>query len=62
MRTFVELRKWMQSKQALAEKIHLLEKKYDQRFKLVFDAIQQLIKQEKEIRPIGFEIGITKRM
>jgi hypothetical protein len=61
MRTFVELRKWMQSNKALAEKIHLLEKKYDQRFKLVFDAIQQLIRQEKEAHPIGFQIGVTKR-
>ena len=57
MRTFVALRKWMQSSKELAAKIAQLEKKYDQRFKIVFDTIQQLIKQEKESRPIGFEIG-----
>jgi hypothetical protein len=57
MRTFVALRKLMQSNKELALKIQQLEQKYDQRFKVVFDAIQQLIKQEKEMRPIGFEIG-----
>lgn len=57
MRTFVALRKWMQSNKQLAAKIAQLEKKYDQRFKIVFDTIQQLIRQEKESRPIGFEIG-----
>jgi len=60
MRTFVALRKWMQSNKSLAAKIRQLEKKYDERFKLVFDAIQQLIKQESETRPIGFEIGKKK--
>ena len=57
MRTFVALRKWMQSNKELAAKIRQLEKKYDEQFTLVFDAIQQLIKQENESRPIGFEIG-----
>jgi ORF6N domain len=57
MRTFVALRRMMQSNTELAAKIKQLEKKYDQRFKIVFDTIQQLIKQEKEARPIGFEIG-----
>ena len=62
MRTFVALRRWMQSNQELAAKIAQLERKYDQRFKIVFDAIQQLIKQEKETRPIGFEIGKTESL
>ncbi|HPW64345.1 MAG TPA: ORF6N domain-containing protein [Cyclobacteriaceae bacterium] len=61
MRTFVALRKLMESNQDLATKIRQLERKYDQRFKLVFDTIQQLIKQEKEARPIGFEIGRTRK-
>lgn len=60
MRTFVALRKLMETNKDLAAKIRQLEKKYDQRFKLVFDAIQKLIKQEKEVRPIGFEIGKKK--
>lgn len=61
MRTFVALRKWMQSNSELAAKIHRLEKKYDQHFKVVFDAIHQLIKQEKEIRPIGFKIKVKEK-
>ncbi len=60
MRTFVALRKLMLSNTQLATKIKQLEKKYDQRFKIVFDTIQQLIKQEKDARPIGFEIGKKK--
>lgn len=60
MRTFVALRKLMETNKDLATKIRQLERKYDQRFKLVFDAIQKLIKQEKEARPIGFKIGKTK--
>jgi hypothetical protein len=57
MRTFVALRRLMESNKDLASKIRQLEKKYDQRFKLVFDTIQKLIKQEKETRPIGFQLG-----
>ena len=60
MRTFVALRKLMETNKDLATKIRQLERKYDERFKLVFDAIQKLIKQEKEARPIGFKIGKTK--
>ena len=59
IRTFVELRKWMKSNKELAAKIRLPENKYDSQFNVVFDAIRQLIKQEKEMRPIGFRI--TKR-
>lgn len=61
MRTFVALRRLMQSNKELAEKIRQLERKYDQRFKIVFETIQQLIKQEKEAQPIGFKIGTTKK-
>lgn len=46
MRTFVQLRRLMDSNQLLAEKIENLERKYaehDQNFTLVFDAIKQLI-------------------
>jgi len=57
MRTFVALRKWMESNKELEAKIRQLEKKYDQQFKLVFDAIQKLVKEEGEKRPIGFRIG-----
>ena len=57
MRTFVALRRWIQSNKELAAKIRQLENKYDQQFKVVFDAIRQLIKQEtKKMRPIGFRV------
>ena len=56
MRTFVSLRKWMNSNKELAAKIKQLEGKYDEQFKVVFDAICQLIKEEKESRPIGFKL------
>ena len=57
MRTFVALRKWMQSNKELASKIRQLENKYDSQFKDVFDAIRQLIRSEsKKMRPIGFRV------
>ena len=61
MRTFVALRKWMKSNKALATKIRQLESKYDKQFNVVFEAIRQLLKEEKEIRPIGFQITPSKR-
>lgn len=55
MRTFVALRKLTESNKELAVKIKELGKKYDQQFKVVFEAIQQLIVQERRTRPIGFK-------
>ena len=46
MRTFVQLRRLMDSNALLAEKIEALEEKYadhEQQFQLVFEAIKQLI-------------------
>lgn len=58
MRTFVALRKWMQSNKNLENKIRQLEGKYDQQFKIVFDAIRQLIQQDTlESTPIGFKVS-----
>ncbi len=58
MRTFVALRKWMQTNKDLENKIRQLEGKYDQQFKIVFDAIRQLLREDrKETRPIGFKIA-----
>jgi len=60
MRTFVEMRKWLESHKDLAKKIAELEKKYDGNFALVFRAIRQLIRQRKQKskprNPIGFKI------
>ena len=56
-RTFVALRRLMESNKDLAAKIRQLENKYDAQFKGVFEAIQQLIRQEsKKMRPVGFRI------
>ena len=46
MRTFVELRRLMDSNHELARKIEAMEKKYDQQFAVVFDAIKRLIAEE----------------
>ena len=43
MRTFVQLRRLMDSNATLARKIESLEKKYDEKFATVFAAIKQLI-------------------
>lgn len=57
MRTFVQLRRLMDSNRDLARRIDALEARYDEQFASVFDAIKQLItddKQRKSKRPIGF--------
>jgi hypothetical protein len=43
MRTFVQLRRLMDTNRDLARKIDALEKKYDEQFGMVFEAIKQLI-------------------
>jgi hypothetical protein len=56
MRTFVQLRRLMDSNQELAKKIGQLEKKYDEQFSAVFNAIKQLIADDtaRPKRKIGF--------
>jgi hypothetical protein len=57
MRTFVQLRRLMDCNRDLARRIDALEARYDEQFASVFDAIKQLItedKQRKGKRPIGF--------
>ena len=55
MRTFVQLRRLMDSNWELARKIAEMEKRYDEQFGTVFQAIQQLITEEEEPkRKIGF--------
>ena len=55
MRTFVQLRRLMDSNRELARKIAEMEKRYDEQFGTVFQAIQQLITDEEEPkRKIGF--------
>ena len=55
MRTFVQLRRLMDSNADLARKIESLEKKYDEKFAAVFAAIKQLIAPtEPAKKRIGF--------
>jgi len=56
LRTFVKLRQLLEDHKDLADKIESLERKYDEQFKIVFSAIQQMLKEESEPRPkIGFK-------
>jgi hypothetical protein len=59
MRTFVQLRRLMDSNHALARKIEAMEKKYAEQFAVVFEAIKRLIAEDqtRTVRPkrrIGF--------
>ncbi|RJQ48975.1 MAG: ORF6N domain-containing protein [Nitrospiraceae bacterium] len=55
MRTFTKIREMLASNTELAKKIEALEKKYDAQFKIVFDAIRQLITPpEAKKKKIGF--------
>ncbi|HWN95814.1 MAG TPA: ORF6N domain-containing protein [Methylomirabilota bacterium] len=58
MRAFVRLRQMLATNVELAHQLQQLEKKYDGQFKVVFEAIRQLMSksadQSKEDREIGF--------
>ncbi len=56
MRAFVRLRRLLGTHKALARKIDELEGKYDAQFKVVFDAIRQLMEPppEPKRKPIGY--------
>ena len=55
MRAFVRLREVLATQRHLAKKLARLERKYDGQFKVVFDAIRELMTpQPKQRRPIGF--------
>jgi hypothetical protein len=59
VRAFVRLRKLLSSNASLARKIKSLEKKYDEQFRVVFEAIYKLMEpaQNKKRRKIGFNRG-----
>jgi len=46
MRTFVQLRRLMDSNRQLSRRIEALESKYDEQFAVVFDAIKRLIAED----------------
>ena len=55
MRAFVQLRGMLASNAALSRKLAALERRYDEQFKIVFDAIRQMMAPpEPKKRPIGF--------
>jgi hypothetical protein len=47
MRTFVQLRRLMDSNRDLARKIEAMEVEYEEQFAVVFDAIKQLIAEDE---------------
>jgi phage regulator Rha-like protein len=57
VRAFVRLRQMLASNAELARKLEALEKKYDAQFKVVFDAIRQLMSPpEAKRKEIGFHV------
>ena len=55
--TFVRLRRLLQSHADLARKLAAMEKKYDKQFRVVFDAIRQLMEPpERPRKRIGFQV------
>lgn len=57
MRIFTKLRQILLSNKELQEKLEKLESKYDEHFKIVFDAIRQLMQEELEPKEsIGFKV------
>jgi phage regulator Rha-like protein len=57
VRAFVRLRQMLSSNADLARKLAALENKYDRQFKVVFDAIRQLMSPpEPKRREIGFHV------
>jgi hypothetical protein len=57
MRTFTRLRKMLSTHEELKQKIEDLEKRYDENFRIVFEAIKQLFTEEE--KP-GSKIGYIK--
>lgn len=56
IRTFTKLRELLSENEQLRLKIEAMERSYDKQFKVVFDAIRQLLAEpSSEEKPIGFE-------
>lgn len=58
MRAFTRLRRMLGTHEDLRRKIEEMEKKYDENFAIVFEAIKELLKQDDEPRK---KIGFTAR-
>ncbi len=58
MRAFSKLKRLLLTNEHLRRKIEAMERKYDGQFKVVFDAIRQLLEPPVKPRePIGFRPG-----
>jgi phage regulator Rha-like protein len=56
MRAFVQLREMIGSNKGLARRLNELEKKYDSQFRVVFEAIRELMAEpESKVKRIGFK-------
>jgi len=61
IRTFVQLRQILATHADLARKLEALEKRYDKQFRVVFDAIRELMTEDKKPkREIGFHTLMPK--
>jgi hypothetical protein len=61
MRAFVRLRQMLVSDEALARRLDALERKYDANFKVVFDAIRELMYRPASSKTaIGFRPHLRK--
>jgi len=61
MRAFTRLRQMLSTHEELKRKIEAMERKYDRQFRVVFEAIKQLMEEaEKPKRRIGFEVKEPK--
>ena len=55
IRTFVKLRELLATNGAIRKKIEIMERKYDQKFKVIFDVIKRLLAvEEKPKKRFGF--------
>ena len=62
MRTFVRLRHMLVDNTVLAQKLEQLEQKYDRKFKIVFDALRELMTPAQPARKeIGFRAKAVKK-
>jgi hypothetical protein len=62
VRVFVKLRQLLASNSELAGKLNELEKRYDDQFKVVFEAIRQLtLPSPSKTKPIGFHPKVLKK-
>jgi hypothetical protein len=62
VRAFIQLRQMLASNSELARKLGALEKKYDRQFKIVFDAIRELMTPPPaKPKVIGFRVSARKK-